>query len=144
MKIARIMAVALFIVASGLALHAGRMQQPGFRRTELQRHDLSAPGREVVQVRVEFDPGVATPKHTHPGEEIIYVTDGTIEYQIEGQARVRADDSARRNPVTVKAGEVFFVPAETVHMAKNTGTVNAAEISTYVVEKGKPLVAVVK
>jgi quercetin dioxygenase-like cupin family protein len=144
MKIARIMAVALFIVASGLAVHAGRMQQPGFRRTELERHDLSAAGREVVQVRVEFDPGVATPKHTHPGEEIIYVTDGTIEYQVEGQARVRADDSARRNPVTVKAGEVFFVPAETVHAAKNTGTVNAAEISTYVVEKGKPLVAVVK
>jgi quercetin dioxygenase-like cupin family protein len=133
MKIARIMAVALLIVASGLALHAGRMQQPGFRRTELQRHDLSAPGREVVQVRVEFDRGVATPKHTHPGEDIIYVTDGAIEYQIEGQA-----------PVTVKAGEVYFIPAETVHAAKNTGTVNAAEISTYIVEKGKPLVAVVK
>ena len=133
MKIARIMAMALLIVASGLALHAGWAQQAGFRRTELQRHDLSAAGREVVQVRVEFDPGVATPKHTHPGEEIIYVTDGTIEYQIEGQA-----------PVTVKAGEVYFIPAETVHAAKNTGTVNAAEISTYVVEKGKPLVAVVK
>jgi quercetin dioxygenase-like cupin family protein len=133
MKIARIMAMALLIVASGLALHAGWAQQAGFRRTELQRHDLSAAGREVVQVRVEFDPEVATPKHTHPGEEIIYVTDGTIEYQIEGQA-----------PVTVKAGEVYFIPAETVHAAKNTGTVNAAEISTYIVEKGKPLVAVVK
>ena len=144
MKIARIVAVALLIVASGLALHAGRTQQPGFRRTELQRHDLSSPGREMVQMRVEFDPGGTTPKHTHPGEEIIYVTDGTIEYQIEGQARVRADDSARRNPVTVKAGEVYFIPAETVHTAKNTGTVNAAEISTYVVEKGKPLAVVVK
>ena len=133
MKIARIMAVALLIVASGLALHAGRTQQPGFRRTELQRHDLSSPGREMVQMRVEFDPGGTTPKHTHPGEEIIYVTDGTIEYQIEGQA-----------PVTVKAGEVFFIPAETVHTAKNAGAVNAAEISTYVVEKGKPLAVVVK
>jgi quercetin dioxygenase-like cupin family protein len=133
MKMARIMAVALLIVASGLALHAGRTQQPGFRRTELQRHDLSSPGREMVQMRVEFDPGGTTPKHTHPGEEIIYVTDGTIEYQIEGQA-----------PVTVKAGEVFFIPAETVHTAKNAGTVNAAEISTYVVEKGKPLAVVVK
>jgi quercetin dioxygenase-like cupin family protein len=133
MKIARIVGVALLIVASGLALHAGRMQQPGFRRTELQRHDLSSPGREMVQMRVEFDPGGTTPKHTHPGEEIIYVTDGTIEYQIEGQA-----------PVTVKAGEVFFIPAETVHTAKNAGTVNAAEISTYVVEKGKPLAVVVK
>jgi quercetin dioxygenase-like cupin family protein len=133
MKMARIMAVALLVVASGLALHAGWSQQAGFRRTELQRHDLSSPGREVVQMRVEFDPGVATPRHTHPGEEIVYVLEGTLEYQIEGQA-----------PVTVKPGEVFFIPAETVHTAKNIGTANAAEISTYIVEKGKPLVAVVK
>jgi quercetin dioxygenase-like cupin family protein len=133
MKMARITAAMILIVASGLALHAARPQQPGFRRTELQRHDLSTPGREVVQMRVEFEPGVATPKHTHPGEEIIYVLEGAIEYQIEGQA-----------PVTVKAGEVYFIPAETVHLAKNTGTVNAAEISTYVVEKGKPLVVVAK
>ena len=101
--------------------------------SRLLQCSVSAPGREVVQMRVEFDPGVATPKHTHPGEEIIYVTEGAVDYQIEGQA-----------PVTVKAGEVFFIPAETAHIAKNAGTVNAAEISTYVVEKGKPLVAVVK
>ena len=61
-------------------------QQPGTKRTDLQRHDLSAPGREVIQVRVDFDPGYVAPKHTHPGEEIIYVLEGTLEYQIEGQA----------------------------------------------------------
>jgi quercetin dioxygenase-like cupin family protein len=46
-------------------------------------------------------------------------------------------------PVTVNAGDVFFVPAETVHTAKNVGSGNAAELATYVVEKGKPFLVVV-
>jgi quercetin dioxygenase-like cupin family protein len=133
MKKARIVAVALLMVGSGLAVRAARPQAPGMKRTELQRHDLSAPGREVVQVRVEIDPGVTTPRHSHPGEETIYVLEGSFEYQIEGQA-----------PVTVKAGDVYFVPAGAIHTAKNVGSGNGAELSTYVVEKGKPLVAVAK
>ncbi|ABF41441.1 conserved hypothetical protein, Cupin barrel [Candidatus Koribacter versatilis Ellin345] len=105
----------------------------GTKRTDLQRHDLSAPGREAIQVRVDFDPGFASPRHTHPGEEIIYVLEGTLEYDVDGKA-----------PVTLKAGEVLFIPAETVHAAKNVGTSNAVELATYVVEKGKPLITVVK
>jgi len=133
MKKARIVAVALLMVGSGLAVRAARPQAPGMKRTELQRHDLSAPGREVVQVRVEIDPGVTTPRHSHPGEEIIYVLEGSFEYQIDGHA-----------PVTVKAGDVYFIPAGAIHTAKNVGAGNGAELSTYVVEKGKPLVVVAK
>ena len=132
-KTARIIAVALLIVSSGLALRDARSQQTGIKRTELQRHDLSIPGREVVQVRVDFPPGVGVPKHTHPGEEIAYVLEGTLEYDLEGQP-----------PVALKAGEVLFIPAGTVHTAKNVGSSNAAEVSTYIVEKGKPLITVVQ
>ena len=57
MTTTRIMAVADADRRSGLALHAARAQQPGITRTDLQRHDLSVPGREVIQVRVEFAPG---------------------------------------------------------------------------------------
>jgi quercetin dioxygenase-like cupin family protein len=39
----------------------------------------------------------------------------------------------------VKAGETFFIPAGTVHAAKNTASGKAAVLATYVVEKGKPL-----
>src|SRR5580658_3289402 len=113
MKKAGITAVAMMIVGSGFALRAARPQAPGMKRTELQRHDLSTPGREVVQVRVEIDPGVTTPRHSHPGEEIIYVLEGSFEYQVEGQA-----------PVTVKAGEVYFIPAGAIHTAKNVGSGN--------------------
>jgi quercetin dioxygenase-like cupin family protein len=129
MKTTRIMAAALLVVGSVLALHAARAQQPGVKRTDLQRHDLSAPGREVVQTLVELDPGVVAPKHKHPGEEIIYVLEGALEYEVEGKP-----------PVTLKAGEVLFIPSGTVHSAKNVGSAKGVELATYVVEKGKPLV----
>jgi quercetin dioxygenase-like cupin family protein len=103
-------------------------QAPGIGRTDLQQHDLSIPGREVVQNRVDISPEAPVFKHLHPGEEIIYVLQGSLEYQVEGKP-----------PTTLEAGEVFFVPAETIHAVKNVGTTNAAELATYVVEKGKPL-----
>ena len=129
MKATRITGVAVLLVGGGLALHVAPAQQPGITRTDLQRHDLSVPGREVVQVRVDFAPGVAFGKHSHPGEEIAYVLEGVLEYQVEGKP-----------PVTLKAGEVLFIPAGTIHAAKNVGSGNGAELATYVVEKGKPLV----
>ena len=132
MKTARIMASAVLIVASGFALHFAQAQLAGTRRIDLQRHDLSASGREVIQARVEIDPGVTSPRHRHPGEEIIYVLEGSLEYQVEGKP-----------PVTLKAGDVLFIPAGTIHAAKNVGSGNGAELATYVVEKGKPLVEVV-
>jgi quercetin dioxygenase-like cupin family protein len=90
----------VLIVGSGLALYVVRAQQAGIRRTDLQRHDLGVPGREVVQARVELDPGVAFGRHWHPGEEIVYVLEGSLEYQVEGKP-----------PVTLKAGDVLFIPA---------------------------------
>jgi quercetin dioxygenase-like cupin family protein len=133
MKTTRIIAVAALIAGSGLALPVARAQQPGIKRTDLQRHDLSVPGREVVQARVDLDPGVVFPKHWHPGEEIIYVLEGSLEYQVEGKP-----------PVTLKAGDVLFIPAGAIHAAKNVGSGHGAELATYVVEKGKPLVVMVK
>ena len=99
----------------------------GTTRIDLQRHDLSIQGREVLQVLVSFAPGSSFPRHKHPGEEIIYVTHGTLEYEVAGKW------------VTVKAGEVLFVPDGVVHAARNVGNEPAAELATYVLEKGKPL-----
>jgi quercetin dioxygenase-like cupin family protein len=129
------MVVAVLMVASGLALHMAQAQAlaPGITRTDLQRHDLSVTGREVVQVRVDFAPGVVAPAHNHPGEEIVYAIEGLLEYRLEGKP-----------PVTLKAGEVLFIPAGTIHEVKNVGSGNAAELATYVVEKGKPLVVLAK
>jgi quercetin dioxygenase-like cupin family protein len=123
------LAAAAVILGASLAAHVARAQQSGITRTDLQQHDLSIPGREVVQVRVDFIPGVAFGRHTHPGEEIVYVLEGTLEYEVDGNP-----------PVTLKAGDVLFVPANMTHSAKNVGSGNGAELATYLVEKGKPLV----
>lgn len=84
-------------------------------------------------MRVDFDPEYISPKHTHPGEEVIYVLEGTLEYQVE-----------RKPPATYKAGDVLLIPAGAIHWVQKVGGGNGAELATYVVEKGKPLVVVVK
>ena len=126
MKAARIMSAAALIVASALAAPVALSQQ-GIKRTDLLRHDLSTPGREAIQVLVEFAPGAEFPRHSHPGEELVYVTEGVLEYALEG-----------RPPVTLKAGDVLFIPHGTIHAVKNVGSGKAAELATYIVEKGKP------
>jgi len=133
MKATQIIAAMALVVASGLTVNTASAQQQGVKRTELQRHDLSAPGREVIQVRVDLDPGVTFPLHSHPGEEIIYVLEGEWEYQVEGKGAMR-----------LKAGEVLFIPAGVRHGAKNVGSGKGSELATYIVEKGKPLVVLAK
>ncbi|QPF87611.1 cupin domain-containing protein [Bradyrhizobium genosp. L] len=133
-KTTRVLARAALIAASFLTVPTAHAQQPeGIKRTDLQRHDLSAPGREAVQVRVDIAPGKAFGRHTHPGEEIIYVLSGTLEYDVDGKP-----------PATLKAGDVLFIPAGTIHAAKNVGNDTASELATYIVEKDKPLLTLVK
>lgn len=133
MNVARLVLPALVAFAGMQAATAADAPASGVHRTDLSRNDLSIPGKEELQVRVDIDPGRIAPNHRHPGEEIIYVIEGTIEYRLQGKP-----------PVTLKAGDVLFVPAGVVHSAKNVGTTNAAELGTYIVDKGKPLVELVK
>lgn len=133
MRTRPIMIGAALILVGELALHAAPPREPGIRRTQLQRHDLGIAGREVIQVRVELDPGVTFGKHRHPGEEIVYVLEGSLEYEVEG-----------RPPVTLRAGGVLFIPAGAIHSARNVGRDNGAELATYLVEKGKPLLETVQ
>lgn len=108
-------------------------QQPGIRRTDLQRHDINVPGHETIQDRVDFEAGASFPRHTHPGEEVIYVLEGMLEYTIDGE-----------QPVILSAGDVFFVPAGVVHSVKNVGNCTGSELGTYIVQKGEPLVTLVE
>ncbi len=124
----------LLVIGSALASQAGQAQPlQGIHRKELSRHDISIPGYQEIQQRVDIDPGKTAPNHKHPGEEIIYVIEGAIEYDLEGKP-----------PVTLTAGDVLFVPAGVVHSAKNVGQANAAELGTYIVPIGKPLAELVK
>jgi quercetin dioxygenase-like cupin family protein len=114
---------AVLVAVAGVAV----AQAPGFKRTELQRGN-SASGREIVQAVVDFQPAGTSGRHTHPGEEAGYILEGTIRFEIDGQA-----------PVNKKAGDYFLVPAGKIHSATAVGNGTAKVLATYVVEKGKPL-----
>ncbi|MGU3349905.1 cupin domain-containing protein [Pseudomonas sp. HMWF006] len=102
--------------------------QQGLSRTDLVRQDLGAADREVIQARVDFEPGVTSPRHAHPGVEVAYVISGTFEYQLEGRA-----------PVTLKAGDSLYIPEGVAHIARNAGQDKGSELATYIVKKGEPL-----
>ena len=108
-------------------------QQPGFTRKLLQDQNLSVPERHAVQALAEFIPGGAAGRHTHPGEELGYVLEGTLQLEVDGQP-----------PRTLQAGEAFFVPAGIVHDGRNVGSGPAKVLATYVVEKGKPVASPAK
>ena len=131
MKMQGTLAAAALIAMLALSPFAARSEEISLgdiERTPLMKEDLSIPGREVVQVRVDFPEGVSAARHSHPGEELVYVIEGELEYQLDG-----------RPPVTMKAGDVLLIPYGTPHAVKNVGSGNAAELATYIVEKGKPL-----
>jgi quercetin dioxygenase-like cupin family protein len=105
-------------------------QQSGITRTDLVQEDLGTPGLQVVQARVGIAPGATAARHRHPGEEVAYVLEGRIEYQIDGKP-----------PVVLNAGDALFIPTGAVHGARNLDDkAPATELATYVVPRGKPLV----
>jgi len=103
-------------------------QNPGLTRTIVTKADVSVPNREAVIARVEVAPGGVAGWHTHPGDEISYVTEGEATLLIAGQP-----------PRKVAAGEGFVIPAGVVHNARNDGASPIKLVGVYVVEKGKPL-----
>jgi quercetin dioxygenase-like cupin family protein len=119
----------LATVAGVLLLKLASAQQQDIQRTDVVKSDLSVPGREVIQVLVDFAPGTSFPRHSHPGEEVAYVIEGKFEYRLDGQPAV-----------LLEAGDALFIPAGTVHAVTNLGSGKGSELATYIVEKGEPLV----
>jgi quercetin dioxygenase-like cupin family protein len=101
-------------------------------RREVQRAPLSIPGREVVQVLTEIPPGVASGWHVHPGEEVGYVAAGEVEMMIAG-----------RQTMVLRTGDGFLIPPRTPHNARDIGPETGRMLSTYIVETGQPLSALV-
>lgn len=122
--------IAVVLAASSSLLYG---QDAGFQRKMLQDQDVSGSNRHAVQVHAVFAPGAKVGRHTHPGEELSYVLDGSLVLEIDGQP-----------PRTLKAGETFFIPAGVVHAGHNAGKGPATVLATYVVEKGKPVASPAK
>ena len=100
----------------------------GFTRKILSQMDGPVPGYVTLVAEVTIDPGILVARHTHPGIESGYIVSGGFELPIEGQ------------PTRVmKQGDGFQIPVATPHAGGKNGDTKTVVVSTYVVEKGKPL-----
>lgn len=127
---------ALILAALGAAVFAGigwsiaTAKDPTITRTEKLRSDLAGiAGKESVIYIADLDPGAAGGKHTHYGDEFVYVLDGEIIVEPVGQPAL-----------ALKAGDTGHFTPDIVHAARNASdSVPAKVLVMLVVEKGKPL-----
>jgi len=105
-------------------------QQPEIKRTELLRTELpGVEGKEAVVFMAEIPPGVVTGKHRHPGNELIYVLDGSYVLEVDG-----------KGAIPLKAGDARHAPPGEVHAAKSLGSPRASKVLVFLIaEKGQPL-----
>jgi quercetin dioxygenase-like cupin family protein len=105
------------------------------KRTLLDKHDQSeVPGKEIVLGTAELPPGGVIGWHTHNGDESGYVLKGNLVLKTRGQP-----------DQVLKAGDHFFNPRGAVHsLAAAPGSEGGEAVSTWIVDKGKPLAEPVK
>jgi quercetin dioxygenase-like cupin family protein len=118
------------IAVGVLGTHVLSAQQAPVMRTILQQQDLEgAAGREVVMYVAELIPGGVAGRHYHPGPELLYILEGSLTLEHDGQS-----------PVTLKAGESAHIPAKHIHNAKNASATGPSKVLVFLVgEKGQPL-----
>ena len=117
-----------FIATDASAQGAPPAATPGLKRKILSQIDGPMAGYVTIIAEVEIDAGVMIARHTHPGIESGYVIEGNIDLPVQG-----------RPTVLLKAGDGFQVPPNTPHAGAKNGDKMTKVVSTYIVEKGKPL-----
>ena len=114
------LACALLVAGSGAAADAVKIEN-------LLRSGLEVvEGAEVIVSVIELGPGLTLPKHYHPGEEFIYVLEGSAIVWQQGKP-----------DVTLGAGEIYRIPLQQVHTAV-TGDSGARAVVFRVHKKGQP------
>ena len=106
-----------------------RGQMVGIEARPLMRTTLSGDTtKEVVVLDARFAPGGTTGRHLHPGDEYATVVEGELELHRDGE------------PVRiVRAGEAYHNARDVVHETRNNGTGPARIVTTFVVDRGKPI-----
>jgi quercetin dioxygenase-like cupin family protein len=122
-------ALALFVGTLGPSVSIAQ-DQP-IKRTELIRADVAdVAGKETVIYIADVQPGAEGARHTHYGDEFVYILDGSLVVTPDG-----------KDPITLRQGETaHLAPADGIHAAKNGSKSDPAKVLiVLVVDKGKPL-----
>lgn len=122
------------VLAVSCAVSVALAQAPGIKRTVLQRQDVAgAEQKECVFAMAEIEAGANVGKHFHPGFEVAYIAQGSLDLMVDGEPTKH-----------LAAGDSYRIDVRKPHDAKNTGSTPTKVIVTYVVEKGQPLATPVK
>ena len=97
-------------------------------RTVLQTVNFPGEQYQTIETLTTIAAGATAPNHTHPGVESSYVLDGEADLFVTGQ-----------QPRHVKAGDSWIIPEGVVHSARVTSSKPLKIVTTYVVDKSKPL-----
>jgi len=94
-------------------------------KTELQGEE----GREANIVKFDVGADWETERHIHPGHVFVYITEGSIEIDVEG-----------KEPMTYSAGQAFYEVPDLPMVARTAGSdVGAKFIVFQVGPTGEPL-----
>jgi quercetin dioxygenase-like cupin family protein len=126
---------ALVFSIGGLWTAGSNAQDQPITRTELARADLAGiASRETVIYIADLKPGAVGGKHTHYGDEFVYILEGELIVEPVG-----------KEPITLRQGETAHLSPDVVHAAKNGSQSAPAKVLVFlVIEKGKPLAEAVK
>jgi quercetin dioxygenase-like cupin family protein len=97
---------------------------------ELMTRDLiGAPGKEVLMITVKYLAGAASLPHRHDAQVFVYVLEGEVTMQLQGQA-----------PVTLRPGQSFYEGPNDIHeVSANASQTAPARILVFMVkDKGEP------
>jgi len=87
------------------------------------------PGTEANIVVFDVDPGWQTERHFHPGHVFVYVIEGTVKIDVDGQ-----------DPVEYGPGQAFYETPNVSMIGSNASSTDRAKIVVFQVgEAGKPL-----
>ncbi|GAA0630938.1 cupin domain-containing protein [Halomonas beimenensis] len=112
MKLMTLAAVAALATASSMSL-AKDLTEIDTPASELeqvlaQEVELPAGAQEVRVIRVTMDPHTAAAWHSHPSPVYVYVAEGEVVLEVEGESK------------TIKAGEAVSEPLDARMRAMNT------------------------
>jgi len=120
--------IAVVAVAALACASAGDAQPTAVHKTTLLDAPFPAPPLHTVTVRTLVDAGGEVQPHTHPGVEMAYIVSGEALVTMKGKA-----------PQHLAAGGSFSAPPDTVHSVRNAGAGVLTILSTYVVDKTRPI-----
>ena len=124
-KVVFLLLFALGVTVSSTAASAGT----GTASTLVSKELADVPGKEGMVELVNFAPGEASERHRHNADLFVYVLEGAVVTQLEGEA-----------PKTLHAGEVFTESPTDIHViSRNASTTKPAKLLVFFVKaKGAP------